>query len=100
MEASWIKQDGTNVKLLVVIQPSAKKTQIDSIFNDRLKIKIASPPVDGKANDTLISYLGKLLGVKKKDLSISIGETSKLKTIVLTGCSKEDIYTIIAPLIK
>ncbi len=100
MEVSWLKQDGTSVKLMIQVQPSAKKTAIDCVFNDRLKIKIASPPVDGKANETLIKYLSKLLGLKKKDISISIGEASKLKTVVLNECQKDDIYTLILPLIS
>ena len=100
MEISWLKQDGSNVKLFVTIQPSAKKTLLDSIHNDRLKIKISSPPLDGKANDELIKYLSKILDMKKKDIMISSGQTSKLKTIVLKDKNIQDIYTIVDSMIK
>lgn len=100
MDISWLKQDRTDVKLFVTIQPSAKKTLLDSIHNDRLKIKISSPPLDGKANEELIKYLSKILDMKKKDILISSGQTSKLKTVVLKNQNFQDIYTVIDSLIK
>jgi uncharacterized protein (TIGR00251 family) len=48
-----------------------------------LKIKIAAPPVDGKANLELISFLAKTLKLPKSDIDITNGLTGKKKTIHL-----------------
>jgi uncharacterized protein (TIGR00251 family) len=60
--------------------PKSSKNSIE-YFGDGLKIKLKSPPVDGKANKELISYLSKFLGLKKCDVKIASGDTSKTKSV-------------------
>lgn len=48
-----------------------------------LKIKLAAPPVDGKANQELISFLAKTLKVSTSSIEITQGLTSKKKTLRL-----------------
>ena len=49
----------------LIIQPNAAKTELVGIYQDRLKIKLSSPPVDGKANKQLIKYLSSLFSISK-----------------------------------
>lgn len=53
-----------------------------------LKIRIASPPVDGAANGELIKLLAKTFGVRKADVEITGGQTSKTKRIRIANLSQ------------
>ncbi len=70
-----------SLNIQVQIQPGSSKDQIIGLHNGRLKIKISAPPVDGKANQNLIEFIAKALGVSKSKIEIVKGRTSKLKTL-------------------
>ena len=55
------------------------------VLGDRLKLQIAAPPVDGKANEAVREFLADLLGVPKSRVSIAAGETASQKTIHIDG---------------
>ena len=67
------------------VQPGAAKNEIAGIQGDALKIKINAPPMKGKANKALIDFVAKELGVKKSDVEIISGHTSKIKKIKVLG---------------
>lgn len=70
--------------LTVRVVPNSSQTEIVGWMADgALKIKLAAPPVDGKANQELISFLAKALNVSKSLIEITGGQTSKKKTIRL-----------------
>lgn len=54
-------------------------------------MKIAAPPERGKANRELITFLSRVLGVKKSYIAIVKGETSRNKAITVAGMTREDI---------
>ena len=54
---TWMVSDGTGVTLRLHIQPGAKKTEVVGLHGEALKIRLAAPPVDGKANACLLAYL-------------------------------------------
>ena len=56
-----------------------------------LQIKIAAPPVKGKANRELITFLSQALGLSKSSLTITRGHTSRNKVIAIAGLSLENI---------
>ncbi len=59
------------------------------LHNGRLKIKISAPPVDGKANQALIEFIAKALGVSKSKVEIVKGHSSKLKTLKISGIDQK-----------
>lgn len=63
----------------------ASKSEIVGEMDGALKIRIASPPVDGAANAELVRLLSKTFGVSKSDVEILSGETSKTKQVRITG---------------
>jgi uncharacterized protein len=81
----------TQAKIAVQIYPGAAKNEITGMQNDVLRIKIAAPPVKGKANKELIDYLSHLLGITKNRIVIIKGDTSKNKLISIDGLSKVKI---------
>lgn len=63
------------------LQPSAANDEIVGVHNNRLKIRITAPPVEGKANDHLIKWFSKLFKVPKGDIDILQGELGRQKTL-------------------
>jgi uncharacterized protein (TIGR00251 family) len=78
---SWyrIKRDG--VAIQVHAQPGAKRTEVVGLHGDCIKVRLASAPVDGKANACLVEFLARRLGVKKSLVTITRGTTSRRKTV-------------------
>jgi hypothetical protein len=72
------------MKINLHIQPAAKKTEFVGRYDENaLKIKLAAPPVDGKANKELISFLSKKLKVGKSEIKIVFGEKGRSKILEL-----------------
>ena len=85
MTASWLRADGDSVVLTLHVQPGAKKTEVAGLHGEALKIRLAAPPVDGKANECLVAFLAKRLGVPKSRVDLVSGETSRSKRVRVAG---------------
>lgn len=83
------------VILSVFIQPKASKNEIVGLFNSELKIKVQSPPVDGKANETLVEYLSEVLRIAKSKIQIIKGETNRHKKVLIVGLNEAQIKSLI-----
>jgi len=81
MTHTFIKKTQDGFLLSLRIEPRSSKSEIAGIHGDKLKIKIKSPPVDGKANKELISFLADTFKVKKSAILIISGHNSKEKTV-------------------
>ena len=71
----------------VMAQPGARRDEIVGEHDGCLKIRISAPPVEGAANAALIKFLAKLLNVKKRDVVVLKGETSRRKRMRIVGVS-------------
>ena len=85
-----IKRAG-NHRLLIKVTPDASRNEITGLSGGILQVKIAAPPERGKANRELITFLSRVLGVKKSAVTIIKGETSRNKAITVEGMTREDI---------
>ena len=80
--APWRRDNADgSITLEVHVQPSAKKNEIVGVHGDALKIRVAAPPVEGKANAALIAFLAEAFGVAKGNVAILRGETGRRKTV-------------------
>lgn len=86
-----------NGTIRVRTQPASSKDQVVGLHDDAIKIKIAAPAVDGKANQHLIKFLAKKLSIPKRDIDITKGQTSRLKTIQINGLTSEQIHQALLP---
>ena len=80
--------------LLLYIQPGASKTGAKGTFGTdpvRLKVAIHAPPVDGAANEAIIQWLAKTLGISKSKVFIVQGGLSRQKNIWIEGLSSSFI---------
>ncbi|BBN89141.1 DUF167 domain-containing protein [Azospira sp. APE16] len=76
-------QRGGDGRLLLTlhIQPGAKKTEVCGLHGDALKIRLAAPPVDGKANAALLAFVADRLDLPKSAVSLKSGQTSRRKVV-------------------
>lgn len=77
--------------LTLHIQPGAKKTECAGRHGDALKIRLAAPPVDGKANEALLRYLADALDLPRAAVTLKSGQSSRRKLVEISGCSAERI---------
>lgn len=83
-EIPWQLGDG-RLLLTCHLQPGAKKPGFTGLHGDAVKIRIASPPVDGKANAELIKFLAKSFAVAARDIEIISGQTNRRKRVAISG---------------
>ena len=79
--SSYARLDGDDLVLHCYIQPGAKRSELSGEHDDRLKIRLHAPPVDGKANSELVRFLSKLFGVAGRAVLIESGELSRQKRV-------------------
>ena len=77
----WLRVGSGRITLTLHIQPGAKKTEVAGQYGDALKIRLAAPPVDGKANAALLGFVAERLGLAKSALIIKSGQTSRRKVL-------------------
>lgn len=86
-----LRAHADGVMLRVRVQPGAKRSALLGTHNGALKIAVAAPPVDGKANEAVLAFLRDLFGLKRSQLSLSGGEKSRDKTVKFTAVTAEEI---------
>lgn len=78
-ENGWYSWDGDDLLLSLRVHPRSKKDQFIEPHGDHYKARITAPPVAGKANQHLLKFLAKGFGVKKSQVSMQTGQTSRNK---------------------
>lgn len=71
--------DGWHLRLKVV--PGASRSRVVGVLGDRLKIQVAAPPEDGKANAAVVALLAQWLGLTERSVSLIAGHSQVLKTV-------------------
>jgi uncharacterized protein (TIGR00251 family) len=79
----------------VRVVPRASKSEIVGEFGGALKVRIASPPVEGAANAELVKLLAKTFNVSKSDVEITGGQTSKTKQVKISNATGEKLSAIL-----
>ena len=85
--------EGVIISLHVL--PNAPKNEVIGEYNGALKIKIKSPPVDGKANAEITAFLANQLALPKKRVEILKGDKSKQKKVLILGLSIAQIRSLL-----
>ena len=82
---SWFRLDGDLLVLTVHAQPGARRTELQGLHGDALKIRVAAAPVDGAANDELRRFLAKSFEVAWRDVELLSGISSRAKRFSIRG---------------
>ena len=74
----------------VYLQPKSSKNEIMGPYRDGIKVKVTSPPIEGKANEALIRFLAKEFGIPPSCIEILKGHHSREKTLKISGLSLQE----------
>lgn len=85
----WLLCSGHSVRLTLHVQPGARKTEVAGEHGDCLKIRLAAPPVEGKANAALLAWLADCFSVGKRAVSLESGDKSRHKVVSIVSALDE-----------
>ena len=82
--------------LRLYVQPRAAANAWAGLQGDALKLRLTTPPVDGKANKAVIAYLAKFFHLPKSDFVLKSGQQSRNKIVVIQGADEQQVRTLLA----
>ena len=88
-------KDGSPL-LTVYVQPKSSQNKIAGIHGEAIKLMITAPPVDGKANKAVTTFIAKFFHLPKSNVTLHSGQQSRTKRLQLAGLSLEEAKTILA----
>ncbi len=86
--------------LSVRAQPGARKAGTKGEQGGALKLAVTAPPEDGRANAALVELIRELLGVKRSQIELIAGQTSRDKRFLIRGVSRDDLAAKIEALVR
>jgi hypothetical protein len=93
--SGWAKRIPQGWLLAIHAQPGARRTEVAGLHGQALKVRVAAPPVEGRANDELIAFVAETLGVPKKSVSVVKGGTSRRKTLLVAAPQTDPIRLLL-----
>lgn len=90
-----IKETNGSIVFPVFVVPRASRSEFAGELGGAVKVRLASPPVDGKANAELVKLLAKLFRIARSQIEIISGLSSRSKRIRLTGVTAEELKSVL-----
>lgn len=87
----------TAATLAIRVRPNARKTEVLGYHEGKLTVAVAAPPLEGKANEALLTYLADVLGLGRGQLSLRRGSRSRDKLVMVEGLAPQQIAARLAP---
>jgi uncharacterized protein (TIGR00251 family) len=78
---AWLHENEDALVLELHVQPGAKRTEVAGLHGGALKLRLAAPPVDGRANDALVAFLADAFGVPLRSVTLLRGAASRSKHV-------------------
>lgn len=79
MVEPWARQIPSGWEVRVKVVPGSSRSRIAGVLGDRLKIQVAAPPEDGKANKAVAEVLAQWLGLAKSEVELVSGASQPTK---------------------
>ena len=93
----WIRAVDGGAQVDVHAAPRAAKSTVAGTHGERLKIRLAAPPVDGAANDALVDLIAERTGVASRDVTLVRGASSRRKTVAVAGVDPRRLAAALTP---
>lgn len=89
-----IEELAHGVRFGVLVAPRASRESVLGVHDGALKVALTAPPVDGAANEALIAFVARALGVAKRDVRITAGQSSRRKRLEVSGVAAAAIRAL------
>ncbi|MBI5658244.1 MAG: YggU family protein [Nitrosomonadales bacterium] len=83
--AEWFSREGEVITLVLHVQPGARRSEIAGLHGTALKIRLAAPPVEGRANEALLRFVAGCFKVPPRNVEIRQGDQSRHKRVEVRG---------------
>lgn len=90
-----IKETNGSIVFPVFVVPRASRSEFAGELGGAVKVRLASPPVDGEANAELVKLFAKLFKIARSQIEIISGLSSRSKRIRLTGVTAEQLKSVL-----
>ena len=88
----YARLQGNTLTLQLHVQPGAKHTRWQGLYGEEwLSLRLAAPPVDGKANQAAIKFVAQSLNLPPSAVTLVRGQTARRKTLVVQGVSAQQV---------
>ena len=84
-------------KLTLRIVPNAKRDEIVGEYGEAVKIKVAAPAMEGKANEALLEFVARKLGLHRRDVTLIAGEKSRDKVVEVVNLDSAEARSRLLP---
>jgi len=81
----WYRNTDNGTLLTLHVQPGAKTTSVAGLHGDALKIRLAAPPIEGRANEALLRFIADFFKVPLRNVELKQGEQSRHKRVEVKG---------------
>lgn len=82
---AWHRTEGPAIVLTLHVQPGAKRSEVAGVHGDALKIRLAAPPIEGRANEALLRFVAEQFAVPLRNVELMRGAQSRHKMVKVTG---------------
>lgn len=90
-----VEQDGDGVSVAVHVQPQAGRTAIVGRHGDALKVRVAAPPVDDRANEAAVALIAEMFDVPPTGVRVVSGDRSRVKRLHVDGIELETAVELV-----
>jgi len=94
--AEWIRPSGGRLLVAVKAMPGARRSEVAGLRDGRLLVRVAAQPEKGKANEELVDCLAEALGLRKADIALVAGATSRQKMLSLPAACEAELRRLAA----
>ena len=84
-QPAWLSHNADALVLSLHVQPGARRTTVIGLHADRLKVAVAAPPADGRANAALLAFLAERLDIPLGALELVAGACARHKRVAVRG---------------
>jgi hypothetical protein len=86
-----VRARGGGAALRVRVTPRSRRQGLDGVHGEAVRLRVAAPPVGGKANAAVVALLADLLDVDTRSVTIAAGVRSRTKTVHVDGLDADQV---------
>jgi uncharacterized protein len=90
-----IEESAEGLLVHLLVTPRAARARIGGVHDDRIKVAVTAPPVDGAANAAVIELFAKALHCRRSDIEVAQGQSSRRKTLRISGATRAALDEVI-----
>jgi uncharacterized protein (TIGR00251 family) len=96
----WLSEIDAGVALTLRVVPRARRDEVAGQHGDALKVRLCAPAVEGAANRSLVTFLARVLGVRRRQVHIDSGYRSRRKRVHVAGLGLADAQQLLSPFLE